>query len=103
MKPPETTDNPKLGRKKQREQMLEQLHHPTNEQWALVELYRWEHGELPPQTGSKPLSVKNGIMKMAEAFADPDQSKWPSPANTASVLAYCSSKFNRDQPKETAE
>jgi hypothetical protein len=78
----------KLGLKKRREQLMAALGCESNDSWAAVELYRWQHGELPPPTGSKPLDVPVALAKMAEALSQPDQKKWPAPFNVASVLAY---------------
>ena len=83
----------KLGLKKQREQMMAALTGESNDSWAAVELYRWQHGELPPPTGSKPLDVPTALVKMAEALSQPDQTKWPAPFNVASVLAYAAKQL----------
>lgn len=82
--------------------LLEQLSSDSNEQWALVELYRWEHGELPRMGEQKPLSIKNAVMKMAEAFTIEDEKKWPAPMNIASVLAYLASKLLKTKLDEAA-
>ena len=83
----------KLGLKKQRERLMSALTGEPNDSWASVELYRWQYGELPPPTGSRPLDVSAALIKMAEALSQPDQSKWPSPFNIASVLAFTAKKL----------
>ena len=88
----------KLGAKKQRKLMLATLASESNEQWALVELYRWQHGELPQMGSQKPLSVKIAVEKMAQSFADEDPKNWPAPMNIASVLAYLSTKLAKSEP-----
>ncbi len=65
----------------------------SNDSWAAVELYRWQHGELPPPTGSKPLDVPTALVKMAEALSNPDHSKCPTPFNIASVMAYAAKQI----------
>lgn len=93
----------KLGAKKKQELMLATLTGEGNEQWALVELYRWQFGELPKMGEAQPLSVKTAVMKMAESFTQPDPEKWPAPMNIASVLAYLSNRMVKsDTEKFTA-
>lgn len=78
----------RLGLKKQREQMLTALSGSPNDSWAAVELYRWQHGELPTPTGSKPLDIPAALTKMAEALVRLEGGNTPSPQNVASVLSY---------------
>lgn len=61
-----------------------------NDNWAEVELYRWQHGFLPGEEGkpSLKLDVAHGLRAMANAFSGRDPLKWPAPFNIASVLAY---------------
>lgn len=61
--------------------------------WAEVELYRWQHGELPPQEGSAyPLDISKGLAAMAEACA-PEAEHHPAPFNVAEVLAFAGRKI----------
>lgn len=89
----------KPGLKKQREQLIALITGETNDSWAEVELYRWQYGELPPSNGSKPLDVPTALEKMAEALSQPDKTKWPSPFNVASVLAYAAKQLKANAHK----
>lgn len=92
----------KLGAQKKRELLLASLSGDGNEQWALVELYRWQFGELPKMGEAQPLSVKTAVMKMAESFTQPNPEKWPAPMNIASVLAYLSTRMVKSETQFTA-
>lgn len=64
-----------------------------DDSWAQAELYRWEHGELPPQDHTcKKLNEAEGLRKMADAIEEGcrlgDTSKMPSPFNVCAVLRY---------------
>lgn len=78
----------KLGRRKLTEKFLATLKSDGNDSWALVELYRWQHGELPQLDNPKPLDVAAALRNMAEVFVEKDQSLWPIPTSVASVLMY---------------
>jgi hypothetical protein len=41
-----------------------------NDNWAQVELYRWQHGELPGEDGhaERPLDEAAGLRAMADAL-----------------------------------
>ena len=58
--------------------------------WAQVELYRWQHGELPGEDGKKEkaLSVPAGLRGMAAAITKGDRENFPTPFNVVSVLEY---------------
>lgn len=69
-----------------------------NDSWARVELYRWEHGELPPNDGtSKPLHEFLGLLAMAHAIEEGCKKKditiMPSPYNVISVMRYIAKKL----------
>ncbi len=66
------------------------LEQDPNDQWAQVELYRWQHGNLPGEPGKPelPFSVSGGLRGMADAIGRGDLSNFPSPFNVASVLRY---------------
>jgi hypothetical protein len=76
------------------------IEHDSNDNWAQVELYRWQHGNLPGEPGTKllALDVPTALMKMAEALSQPDQSKWPAPFNVASVLSYAAKQLKAKSP-----
>lgn len=59
-----------------------------NDSWALVELYRWQHGTLPETVDEKPLDEAAGLRAMAEALETKPPTEWPEPFNIASVLKY---------------
>ena len=72
-----------------------------NDSWAKVELYRWEHGELPLDDETcKPLNVPVALEAMAKAIEDgcknKDVGSMPSPFNVCSVLRYVA----KNLPKE---
>lgn len=60
--------------------------------YARVELYRWQHGELPPQKRSKELDESVAISRMTDALEagikEGDMSKAPAPHNLVAVLRY---------------
>jgi hypothetical protein len=88
----------KLGLKKRREQALAELESDSNDSWATVELYRWQHGNLPGEPGTgqlKELSVPAGLRAMALAFSGP-QDKWPAPLNVASVLVHAAKLIEKE-------
>ena len=69
--------------------------------WAKVELYRWQHGQLPPQNEtSKPLDESKALLAMAEAIENGCKSggslPMPSPYNVCSVLRYVARKLSTD-------
>lgn len=96
----------KLGQKKRKEQILKSNPHHVNltrdpnDSWAEVELYRWQHGELPPQDGNcKELNVPEALNKMAEAFEKNrnEPKNWPAPFNIVSVLKYAAKLIKENE------
>jgi hypothetical protein len=88
----------KLGSKKKREVFQKTLESSGNDSYARVELYRWQHGNLPPQDSAvcKPLSVPAGLRSMAMAFCEPpDNDAWPHPFNIASVFEFCAKQVEK--------
>lgn len=65
------------------------------ESWALVELYRWEHGQLPGIDGKpeQPLSVPGGLLAMASAIEKGDPSNFPTPHNVCCVLRFVAARL----------
>lgn len=68
--------------------------------WALVELYRWQYGCLPGDTnsgltGMEPVKVDVALGKISKALlsADPNVER-PSPYNVAIVLKYLSDTYD---------
>lgn len=65
--------------------------------WAEVELYRWQYGTLPQNDSSRKLDVSKALAAMANAFEEgyksKDASKFPAPFNIQAVLNYCSRKM----------
>jgi hypothetical protein len=60
-----------------------------NDSWAEVELYRWQHGQLPPNDETcKELNVPNGLRGMANAIEKGNRENFPAPFNVTSVLRY---------------
>lgn len=88
----------KLGDKKKRELFQKNISSEGNDSYAQVELYRWQHGALPPQDSAlcKPLSVPTGLRSMAMAFCEPpDNDAWPHPFNIASVFEFCAKQIEK--------
>ena len=70
----------------------------SNDSWAQVELYRWQHGELPPQDETcKKLDEPAALRAMADAIErgckDGKPNEMPSPFNVCSVLRYVAAKL----------
>lgn len=70
-----------------------QILHDPNDSWAQVELYRWQHGELPPPDNTcKELDEATALRAMADAIEAGCKSgkreDMPSPYNVCSVLRY---------------
>jgi hypothetical protein len=81
-----------------------------NEQWALVELHRWQYGHLPGESGTnadkEPLDIPIALRKIAAGIekgckpgGKPDD--MISPFNLCEVLKYLAGKFKLDwrEPK----
>jgi len=78
-----------------------QLERDPNDSWAQVELYRWQHGELPPQDNTcKQLNEPTAMRAMADAIEagckTGDTGLMPSPYNVCSVLRYAANNFSRN-------
>ena len=69
-----------------------------DDNWAKVELYRWQYGELPNTGEHKPLNISKGLENMADAleegYTTADVNKMPSPFNVCEVLRFCARKLN---------
>lgn len=73
-----------------------------DEQWAHVELYRWQHGELPGESGREhPFSIPEGLRAMAGAIKAGDKANFPSPFNVMIVLEYCARLIEEHEIKTT--
>ena len=60
-----------------------------NDDWARVELWRWQYGEIPgPGDQMRQLYVPAGLRRMAAAIKNPDGAEFPTLFNTAAVLVY---------------
>lgn len=68
-----------------------------DDKWARVELYRWQHGDLP-RKNEKPLSVPEGLRGMAKAIDAGDPASFPTPFNVALVLRYAAKMIEREWP-----
>lgn len=64
--------------------------------WARVEMYRWEHGELPMEN-VKSLNESKALLAIADAIEKGCKSgnleEIPSPFNLCSVLRYVAKKI----------
>lgn len=70
-----------------------------DDDWALVELFRWQYGKLPYNDYRK-LDVSEGLRKMAEALEKAckphtrsDNDDIPALHNVISVLYFCSKRL----------
>jgi hypothetical protein len=67
--------------------------------WAQVELYRWQHGELPGQPGKKEKQLDESValLAMADAIEKGCKTKnhndMPSPFNVCAVMRYVARKI----------
>jgi hypothetical protein len=69
------------------------LTHDPADDWAMVELHRWQYGALPAPDDLRPLDVAQGLDKMAQALENACKGyapldELPSPFNVASVMRY---------------
>lgn len=77
------------------------MDHDPNDNWAQVELYRWQHGNLPgePGTVEKPLSEAAGLRAMADALErgckSGNRADMPEPFNVCSVMRYAAKLIER--------
>lgn len=67
--------------------------------WAQVELYRWQHGQLPPLDGtSKTLDESAALLAMADAIENgrktQNREAMPSPFNVCAVMRYVARKIS---------
>lgn len=80
------------------------LHDDPFEEWARVELYRWQYGQLDDT--SKRLDVSAGLSRMADAIelACKDHGRghpMPTPFNVCAVLRFCAGQLKKQDAKET--
>lgn len=78
-----------------RDKFAELLQSQANDSWARVELYRWQHGEMPPQDSMtcKELSIPEALRAMSMTFCENDHEKWPIPFNIASVMQFAAKEL----------
>lgn len=60
--------------------------------WALVELYRWQHGDLPDEN-YKPLNIDQALLNCAKNMGEGNV---PEVFNVMSVLDYLGRTYNFD-------
>jgi hypothetical protein len=71
-----------------------------DDDWAQVELFRWQYGKLP-YNDSRPLNPSIALIKMADAIEEgcrkktKNHSDMPSPYNVCEVLRYCSRRLGK--------
>lgn len=78
--------------------------------WALVELHRWQYGELPQPNDTRPLVISIGLQNMANALeagmkkdATPEvRQAMPDPFNVCAVLRYTAKTLEEVTTAETA-
>jgi hypothetical protein len=66
-----------------------------SDNWAKVELYRWQHGELPPDNEKdvKPLNVPEALRAGVKMM---DTKDCPSVFNVAQVLSYVAKELEKE-------
>ncbi len=82
-----------MKRKTRNIKKYDKLPNPADS-WAKVELYRWQHGELP---GDKPLNESKALLAMADAIEkgckENNREIMPSSFNVVSVMRYIAKKL----------
>ena len=66
--------------------MMKKLELDPKNNWARVELWRWQYGELPADNDMRPLIIPIALNAMAEALLS-DKVR-PTPFGIATVLKY---------------
>lgn len=70
-----------------------------NDSWAMVELYRWQHGCLPgcaeDEPKNRPLDIPLALESMAKPLEGNDTKAMPIPPNVASVLRFAAAQLRR--------
>lgn len=101
----------KIGQKKRRELLLASMLGGISpkfahvlpdpeESWAVVELYRLQHGELPPQDGTaKPVQISEGLKALAALIEGPTD-KLPPRFSVATVLRYVAKEIAKQDGLE---
>ena len=76
-----------------------------NDSWAIVELHRWQYGELPQPTDMRKLDVSIGLMNLAKALDDATTSEeeFPPPFSVASVLRYAAKLIKQYEDERKAK
>jgi hypothetical protein len=74
----------------------------TDDSWAIVELYRWQHGKLPGMDGTPelPLDESAALRGMAAAIEKGDKYHFPSPYNVCQVLRYVAKRLEASTPND---
>ncbi len=71
--------------------------------FAQVELYRWQHGELPEHSNEKPLDVSAGLEGMSNAIREMDMENFPSPDAIITVLDYVAKLLRKSNAQNQTE
>lgn len=66
--------------------ITEEMEERGHDNWAKVELFRWQHGELPKSDDTRKLDVAVASKKMANALLDRENNIGPFQA--AAVIRY---------------
>lgn len=94
----------KLGKKKRQETLSRipspiagMALHQAQDSWARVELYRLQHGELPPQQGlAKPVQISEGLKNLAGIIENPSLNP-PPRFSLASVLRFAAKELEAQE------
>lgn len=67
--------------------------------WAKVELFRWQYGELPKPDDQRKLDIPKALAAMADAIEigckKQDQRLMPSPSNVCAVLRFAARSLSQ--------
>lgn len=61
-----------------------------DDSWALVELYRWQYGQLPMDSKDGELDISIALKNLAEAIEAGESRNFPTPFNMVMILKYLS-------------
>ena len=78
-----------------------------DDDFAMVELWRWQYGKLPLFGETRSLDLPAGLRAMARAIRSGcearDASKMPTPDNVCEVLEFCARQFQQIQDTRAAQ
>jgi hypothetical protein len=82
--------------KKDTQQIINHLSQKnSNKTWALVELHRWQYGELPKPTDTRELDIGKALKKVANGIikAESSDDSIITPMNLCSILYFLADNY----------